>query len=95
MLRGFKIFLVVVMVHTYVSLHNFDESSCNITSAFVVKSWYRSYRCHPTSTALYQTDMFQHFPGSDVIVDHDRAQYCVDHFGTCAIAEMESLKNGM
>lgn len=38
--------------------------------------------------------MSQPYPGSDVVVDHERAQYCVDHLGTCTLAEMESLKNG-
>ena len=38
--------------------------------------------------------MSQPYPGSDVVVDHERAQYCIDHLGTCTLAEMESLKNG-
>lgn len=32
---------------------------------------------------------------NDEVVDYDRAKYCVNHFGTCTLAEMESIKEGM
>ena len=94
MMQCSKLLLIVATVHTYVSFH--DNARCHhMAGAFVVKSWYRTNRCHSTSTALYEIQMSRPFPESDVTLDHDRAQYCVDHFGSCSIAEMESLKNGM
>lgn len=95
MLSRSKIFLGVVIVHTYASLRSFVDNRPYMASAFVPKNVNRSYQCYPTSSkALHQIKISKPFPGSDVIVDHERAQYCVDHFGSCTIAEMESLKNG-
>ena len=91
MLGCFKMLLVFMVVHRYY----IDDRTRNMANAFVVKKSYSSNVCNPTSTALYQLQMSKPFPESDVLVDHDRAQYCVDHFGSCTIAEMESLKNGM
>jgi hypothetical protein len=31
----------------------------------------------------------------NVIVDYDRAKFCVNNFGTCTLAEMESIKESM
>lgn len=91
-----KIFLVVAIVHTVASLYNnIGQSSRNMANAFAVKIWHRSHQCRPTTTVMHQIRMTKPFPESDVVHDHDRAQYCVDHFGSCTIAEMESLKNGI
>ena len=86
--------LIVALVHSYGLLRSTDENSRNVASAFTIISVHHSYTSRPTTTALHQMQMSQPYPGSDVVVDHERAQYCIDHLGTCTLAEMESLKNG-
>ena len=93
--KSFYYVLLAVFVHSYTLFHVTDESRHNVARAFEINSSYQSYQYRPTSTALHQLKMSKPFPGIDIVVDHDRAQYCVDHFGSCTIAEMESLKNGM
>jgi hypothetical protein len=95
MLRFSKPFyniLLAMFVHAL--FQGADDSRHSMVSAFVLNSWDHSYQYHSTATALNQLKVSKPFPRSDAIADHDRAQYCVEHFGSCTIAEMESLKNG-
>jgi hypothetical protein len=85
---------VLLAMFVYALFQGTGDRRHTLASAFEIKNWYQSYRCRSTATAIYQLKLSKPFPGSDVIVDHDRGQYCVDHFGSCTIAEMEALKNG-
>lgn len=89
----FYIMLLAMFVHAM--FQGADDSRHSVVSAFVLNSWYHSHQYHTAATALHQLKESKPFPRSDTIADHDRAQYCVEHFGSCTIAEMESLKNGM
>jgi hypothetical protein len=82
------------------------KRSTTTTNAFVIKSvnpnTYQTYYdrttacANPKITAISSRlllSLSQHT--NDEVVDYDRAKYCVNNFGTCTLAEMETIKEGM
>jgi hypothetical protein len=69
------------------------------TEAFVIPKVAR----RSSSTQLSQAPRFDkegHHIDMNVVstsggVDHERAQYCADHFGACSVDEVEAMKHGM
>jgi hypothetical protein len=71
------------------------------TRAFVIHPQKVSHRT--SSTQLAQAPRFDkeghhidmNFVSTGNVVDHERAQYCADHFGSCSVEEIEAMKHGM